>query len=287
MHKYKYEKVQNDKDLPIRIISFSFEKKDGEVKKPQNLTYDAHWHENLEVLVPIKGNLDVLDNEKILKVHEGEVYIINSRNVHKVRWDMESDVYQGYCLQIDYDFIKKQVPNINELTFNQPDQVISDAIRRSLLEGIISAKENNPYISLYINGMIYVLLYVLLHELSSNKNESSNKKIQYKQRTLDFLSYIEAHYKEDFPLEKIASHFNMSVGHFSKIFKQQLGITPKEYISNYRLTQATVDLVETDHAIIDIAFEHGFTNINSFYTIFKKEYGISPAQYRKKMKKSQ
>ena len=69
------------------------------------------------------------------------------------------------------------------------------------------------------------------------------------------------------------------------MFKDNLGITVKEYLSRIRLWHAQEQLIETDYPVIDIAICNGFPNVKSFNQVFKRKYQITPAKYREKMRK--
>ena len=67
----------------------------------------------------------------------------------------------------------------------------------------------------------------------------------------------------------------------TEIFKQEYGITIKEYSDFLRLSLAKAMLSNTDKKVIDIAYESGFSSISSFNRFFKKKTGITPTEYRK------
>ena len=80
----------------------------------------------------------------------------------------------------------------------------------------------------------------------------------------------------------IADEFGLSEGYLSKLFKESLGATVKEYLSRVRLWHAEEQLVETDYPVIDIAIGNG---VKSFNQAFKRKNVITPAKYREKMRK--
>ncbi|WGU97244.1 helix-turn-helix domain-containing protein [Paenibacillus dendritiformis] len=96
----------------------------------------------------------------------------------------------------------------------------------------------------------------------------------------DILAYIHEHYDEELSIEQFAGTMNMSVGHFSRIFKEEVGEKYVEYIAKYRLAKAKELLLQTDLKMDDIAAKVGYWGRNSFIRMFRKYEGITPAKYR-------
>ncbi|MEK8129149.1 helix-turn-helix domain-containing protein [Paenibacillus filicis] len=96
----------------------------------------------------------------------------------------------------------------------------------------------------------------------------------------DILAYIHEHYHEELSIEQFASQLNMSVGHFSRTFKEEVGEKYVEYIARYRLQKAKELLLGTDLRIDDIAGLVGYWGRHSFIRMFRKYEGVTPAKYR-------
>lgn len=69
--------------------------------------------------------------------------------------------------------------------------------------------------------------------------------------------------------------------HLCRSVKKYYGITAADFINDLRLTYIANRLLNSDHNIIDICYESGFSNLGWMYTLFKKKYGCSPAAFRK------
>ena len=69
------------------------------------------------------------------------------------------------------------------------------------------------------------------------------------------------------------------------IFKQEYGMTPKEYADSLRLSAAKEMLSETQEKVIDAAYQAGFSSLAAFNRFFKQETGQTPTQYRKSTKR--
>ncbi len=100
--------------------------------------------------------------------------------------------------------------------------------------------------------------------------EAFNKTIDYIESVLD-----------NEPDEKKILHLSgYSFPMFSRIFSILTGCTLSEYIRCRRLTQAAVDLRETNEKIIDIAVKYGYESADSFGAAFKKFHGFTPTEIR-------
>ena len=66
------------------------------------------------------------------------------------------------------------------------------------------------------------------------------------------------------------------------IFKQEYGVTPKEYADSFRLRKAKKMLEQTQEKVIDVAYQTGFSSLSAFNRFFKQQTGQTPTDYRKK-----
>ena len=68
------------------------------------------------------------------------------------------------------------------------------------------------------------------------------------------------------------------------IFKQEYGVTPKEYADLLRLRAAKEMLEGSPEKVIDVAYQAGFSSLAAFNRFFKQQTGQTPPQYRKHAK---
>jgi len=115
-----------------------------------------------------------------------------------------------------------------------------------------------------------------IHALLFRAIEPADRKLQF----AEVLAYIHDHYNEEFSIEQFAQQMNMSVGHFSRSFKEEVGEKYVEYIAKYRIAMAKQYLLETDMKIEDIAEHVGYWGRNSFIRNFRKYEGTTPAKFR-------
>ena len=93
--------------------------------------------------------------------------------------------------------------------------------------------------------------------------------------------YIETHYTEDIRLGHLAQMIGLSDGHFTRVFKEEFGMTFVQYLTQYRITQSKELLLTTSVPIEQIAYRVGINSYSYFCTCFKRLCGISPGEFRK------
>ncbi len=93
--------------------------------------------------------------------------------------------------------------------------------------------------------------------------------------------FIERRWRDDLTLEQIASHVNVSPFHFQRIFKEQTGETPKEYLNRIRLENAIQRIYVDRHlTVYDVALECGFSSQAAFARSFRQKFGVSATKFR-------
>ena len=65
------------------------------------------------------------------------------------------------------------------------------------------------------------------------------------------------------------------------IFKQEYGVTPKEYADSLRLRAVKEMLAATQDRVVDVAYQAGFSSLAAFNRFFKQQTGQTPTQFRK------
>lgn len=86
--------------------------------------------------------------------------------------------------------------------------------------------------------------------------------------------------REDWEIKKLAEIADVSPAHFQKLFKEETGITPIQFIKQIRLEKARELLETTFLRVQQIAYEAGIRDQSYFNRAFKEKYGLTPNQYR-------
>lgn len=135
----------------------------------------------------------------------------------------------------------------------------------------------NPPSELNISLDIYKIFAELLNPQSIKSKGESN----YEDSIQDVKNYIAENLNEKLTVQRLADESHMSTSHFSRVFKQQTGFSPYDYVLITRLNKAKYLLQKTEMSVSSIAYETGFNSESNFIYFFTDNEGISPGKFRK------
>ncbi|GGN94140.1 response regulator [Saccharibacillus kuerlensis] len=96
--------------------------------------------------------------------------------------------------------------------------------------------------------------------------------------------HIEKHYAEPITLGSMAEMVYLNASYLSSLFKNRLGRSFVEILTEVRVREASKRLLHTDDKIASIAYEAGFSNIRHFNRVFKAETGRTPKEFRESLR---
>jgi len=98
-----------------------------------------------------------------------------------------------------------------------------------------------------------------------------------------FIALIEESYPDsDFSIEKASDMLGLSRVHLYRKVKELTGVTPTDFLRNYRLKRAAVLLREKGRNVNEVAYATGFSSPPYFSKCFKAAYNITPTEYQEK-----
>lgn len=97
------------------------------------------------------------------------------------------------------------------------------------------------------------------------------------------VSYLQEQYQSDIGMEDLARSILFHADYITRCMQKTLGMTPIQYLNQYRLSQAKRLLAATDDKISFIAKETGITDATYFSKLFRKIEGMTPNEYRRVM----
>jgi len=94
-------------------------------------------------------------------------------------------------------------------------------------------------------------------------------------------AYIRNHYAEPLTNVSLSEALHFHYNYLARCMKRIYGLTPMEYLTDYRLEQAKLMLLKTEIPIALIAERTGFESTAYFSRRFSQKIGLSPLRFRK------
>ncbi|MEU0743065.1 helix-turn-helix domain-containing protein [Streptomyces sp. NPDC006134] len=105
-------------------------------------------------------------------------------------------------------------------------------------------------------------------------------------RIEDLRHYILRNIAEPLTVAHLAEHAHVSDRQLTRIFKNELGMTPHAYIESVRVERARNQLESTDATLERIASTSGFGTVDTLVRAFRRRLDTTPTEYRRRFRTS-
>lgn len=246
-----------------------------------------HHHDFLELSIIIEGESLYTISDQTVYLEKETILLFNpgiNHYEHSVTDMKNTQLHIGFRnVMLDFfpkDFFPVESPIIQLKEHNTEFFAICQKI-------ITEREKNEPGLELMLKSFVTQLIVLLLRDdyalTPNNAQVTLSEDEQKKKQTVnDIIHYLEAHYIEDITLNNLAQTYFLSPTNLSRIFKEETGDSPINYLIKIRLEQAKLLLdTETDRTIKEISKLIGYDDALYFSKLFKKHFGQSPSSFIK------
>lgn len=258
--------------LDVNPIQFGYEACQPSHGKPRNKANNFLLH----VIIDGCGEYHNEATGERLELASGQGFLISPGDVSRYQAD-HNEPWTYYWLEFNgvkaLSLMRQAGFTDSESTYQVLDsnqlQQITD-----IFERILEAESET---------LVIAHTYQLIHEIQAS---GQSEQVIIEEDAQHFLikeavKFIVRNYVKPIGVEDIADHCSLSRTYLTRLFKEEVGITPSKYLSQYRLSQAQELLKDPDYTIGEVAELTGFSNQFVFSTAFKKEFGAPPSAWRK------
>lgn len=131
-----------------------------------------------------------------------------------------------------------------------------------------SLKEESDTVFLFLEKLEH-----LMRPLSQASGKSFSRSMR------KAVAYVETHYAENITLDDVADQLNMNAVYLGQLFKKEMLIPFKQYLTEIRIEKAKELLRSGEYKVYQVSGMVGYQTTQYFSTVFKKVTGVSPAEY--------
>lgn len=130
-----------------------------------------------------------------------------------------------------------------------------------------------------LEGSLYTFFSILAKDISLPTAQGHGADNLYIRKAL---GYIQDNYGHSIRVADIAEYVCINRSYLYTLFLENVGSSPQEYLTDYRLARAADFLTTTDLSVESVAHSCGYRDSAAFGRAFKERYRMTPIQYRKK-----
>jgi AraC family transcriptional regulator of arabinose operon len=127
-------------------------------------------------------------------------------------------------------------------------------------------------------ALAHLLALVIRHRHAQTRDTSDSV-----QKVAEGIIYMSEHMEQPMRVSALAALANLSPAHFSALFKEQTGCSPRDYLHLLRIHRACQLLRSTTLNVKEIATRLGYQDQFHFSRQFKAFQGVSPSEYRESL----
>lgn len=143
--------------------------------------------------------------------------------------------------------------------------------------------ESHPSKDVFADFMLRELIIRILQTESRESYLQKAHQLSNNHRLAFVIQYIRQHLDKDLSIKELSDKVHMSESHFHRVFKNELNISPIDFINSERIKRAKSLLRDPNKKIKEIYLECGFNSMSYFTRMFKKKEKLSPRAYQQKV----
>lgn len=263
-------------DLPIALHHLSM---DGE-----KIYRGMHSHRAVEIVEVKSGTLNCQCGNELLRLHPGQIILINSNTGHRLFSEDAELVY----LQLDASLLEEK-PEENAVsmlhafishTRANPYLVFRDSDELAkILEKIKARYPDDAMESRwYLKAYLYELVAFMYAKGFLAPVTISGEQIKKIHRVVCF---VYENFNQPITLDDICASVQYNKYTVCHTFKAVTGATVFDYLNFIRVHHAAERLRQKSSSILEVATACGFSSATYFNRVFKSFFGCSPSVYRK------
>ena len=251
-----------------------------------------HDHHFFELAYVAAGTTKHTLNETSGILQAGDYFFIDYGSTHS--YDQVQDLELINCLFLP-EFIDETLQgceSLNELLHacmiryhrmtvgeSWADRIFHDEdgkVGQLLADMVVEYKEQKLGSVEIFRCKLTEILILTLRMLAKSANTYSDSTI-----INEVIHFADKHYQEQLTLQAFCDQKHYNLSYISRRFKQETGMTFREYVQKIRMEKCCELLAGSDTPVSEIARMVGYEDVQFFHSVFKRLLHMTPKEYRK------
>jgi AraC-like DNA-binding protein len=238
-----------------------------------------HTHPGWSFIVSFDSYCRTRIGETIYDSIPSTVFVLPPYIPHQ---ELPSDIVSRYiAVMIDTGYLNRQLARYNKSTNDLQAAMHCRSTQRlidELKEFMTEYEEAAPGYESLLDAGALKITHLLIRQLLDIKPTADA--ITHRMSVNKAIEFLNEHYGEKLSINDLATAANCSASHFSRIFKDETGLSPSDYIMQVRLDYAKRMLRADDKTVTQIALDCGFNSSSYFSHCFTRAFQISPSDFK-------
>lgn len=249
-----------------------------------------HWHGAVELFYVCSGAIEYKTPGETRRIEAGGGGFVNSGVLHATRNLLPGEDTELVLHLFDPSLLsdggRMEERYIRPLAQNRGLELVTFDPQSDgdLLEGLKESFRLDEKAFGYefaLRSRLSALWLAIMQKAGALLERGSGRQA-HEEKLKEMMRYIGEYYGEELPIEGIAQAAHVSKRVCFRLFRENLHMTPVEYIRSVRLKEAVRMLVSTREPITQIGYACGLGAPSYFGKLFREQYGCTPGEYRKK-----
>lgn len=225
------------------------------------------------------GRFYVTEEQESYQLVAGQGFLMSPDQIYSYEADKENP---WSYLWVEFDglkakyFLQQAGLSHQQPIFSQKKPASTSPVYREMQQ-ILASYDRQPS---HVIGSLYLLMGALIEESLTKKPYLHDDSKEFYIR--EAINFIEKNFQHPISIGDLANQCNLSPYYFSRLFKEQMSISPQQFIIQYRLNKACELLQGTSLTLREIAEQIGYSNQFNLSNAFKRQYKQTPTEWRAK-----
>jgi len=229
---------------------------------------ERHAHQCHELIIPISGTCQIVSNGKDFNLTSRDMAFIPANTPH----DFKSNGPRGERLIaiMAGELFELKATDLDKFRVLPANQLVKELLYQVLVE------ENEVHVQVYIKALMTNLATILTQQ--SRPLDPSTSLVGVKDvRIAKFIDLVRESFGDKISVAALAKRSGISERNLQRLFRDKLGLTPSELVTQLRMEQAHVLLKSGDYNVTETSLAVGYDSLSQFIKTFKAHFGELPS----------